>query len=200
MTSDEEALNKRRLDLEALELEIRDRESKARIDAERRSVWFTSPLILAFIGLVGTGVGATLQGFWNAKLERQKFESSLIEKALANPDRNEVANTLRFLVEAGLVNGLNTANITALASKPKELPTFMGAAFANRLITVREAKAALSRLGFYKGTVDDTSDEGLRRAVADFQTSSGLLPDGYLGPLTLAKLREAAPELSKSGQ
>jgi uncharacterized membrane protein YeaQ/YmgE (transglycosylase-associated protein family) len=37
-------------------------------------------------GLVGTAVGYVLQGHYNQKLEQQKFEAAIIQKALAASD------------------------------------------------------------------------------------------------------------------
>ena len=53
------------------------------------------PQLLALVGLVGTGVGAVLQGFWNTRLEREKFEFSLIQKALDTADKNEAGRNLK---------------------------------------------------------------------------------------------------------
>jgi hypothetical protein len=86
----------------------------------------SSPLLLAIVGLIGTGIGAGLQGFWNARLEKQKFESSLVEKALSAANRDKAAKSLKFLVDAGLVNGLNTDNITKLAAKLRNFQRFWG--------------------------------------------------------------------------
>src|SRR5215469_16530067 len=108
------------------------------------SLWFASPLLLAIVGLVGTGVGAVLQGFWNTKLEREKFEFSLIEKALATADKNEAAQNLKFLVDAGLINEFNSGKIASLVSNPKALPDFSA---TRAVISVHDVKAILSGLG-----------------------------------------------------
>jgi hypothetical protein len=162
-------------------------------DSERSvsSNWFTSPLLLAIVGLIGTGVGAVLQGFWNTRLEREKFEFSLIEKALATRDKNEAALNLKFLVDAGLISQFNSEKIASLASNPKALPNF--SPILNS-ISVRDAKAVLSHLGIYKGPIDDSSDDAFRKAVVDFQQSHNLPADGMIGPLTSAYMRAAWPE------
>ena len=90
-------------------------------------LWFASPLLLALVGLVGTGVGAVLQGFWNTRLEREKFEFSLIQKALDTADKNEAGRNLKFLVDAGLISQFDAKKIEALASTPDKLPSFLGA-------------------------------------------------------------------------
>jgi hypothetical protein len=161
---------------------------------ERSSMWCASPIALAVIGLIGTGVGAVLQGFWNTRLEREKFEFSLIQKALDTANKDDAAQNLKFLVDVGLIKEFDAAKISSIASNPKALPVFLGAAFRNDLITVHDAKSVLTHLGFYTGQIDDQVDSSFRKAVADFQASRNLLPDSYIGAQTYAKLREAYPE------
>src|SRR5262245_485095 len=93
-------------------------------NAGHTSLWFASPLLLAMVGLVGTGVGAVLQGFWNTKLEREKFEFSLIQKALETEDKDAAGRNLKFLVEAGLLSQFDGNKIEKLASTPDKLPSF----------------------------------------------------------------------------
>ena len=148
---------------------------------------------MAIIGLMGTGFGAAITGYWNTKLERQKFEFSLIQKALEAPDKAEAAKGLTFLVEAGLIEQFNAE----LASNPIQLPTFIGAAIRDHFITVRDAKNVLDHLGLHKGPINDEAGEAFRMEIVDFQMSQHIPPDGYIGPLTYAKLREAWPEYFK---
>ena len=102
---------KNELDLKKAELTLKEKELAEKTESERRNIWFTSPLIVtalsAIFGLLGTGIGAVLQGYWNTQLERQKFESVLIQKALEQKDREEVAKNLLFLVKIGLIQSLN---------------------------------------------------------------------------------------------
>jgi hypothetical protein len=151
---------------------------------------FASPLLLALVGLLGTGVGAVLQGYWNTKLEREKFEFSLIQKALDTADKNEAGRNLKFLVEAGLLSQFDGRKIETLASTPDKLPSFLGAA---SIIPVQLAKRALESLGMYKGPINDENDEVFRKAVMDFQKSRNLAADGMLGAVTLRALQDAAP-------
>jgi hypothetical protein len=158
-------------------------------DNEQRSVtpfWLASPLLLAMVGLIGTGVGAVLQGFWNTRLEREKFEFSLIEKALATSNKDEAAQNLKFLVDAGLINQFNQDKIASLASNPKALPDFLG---GRNLISVRAGKAVLSGLGIYKGPINDEDNGAYRNAIADFQKSQNLAADGMVGPVTFDRMR-----------
>lgn len=132
-------------------------------DASRggAGLWFASPLLLALVGLVGTGVGAVLQGFWNTRLERETFEFSLIQKALDTADKDEAGRNLKFLVEAGLISQFDGKKIEALASTPDKLPSFLG---ASSVIPVQLAKRALASLDMYKGPINDEDDEAFRKS------------------------------------
>lgn len=161
---------------------------------DRRYNWLAAPASLAIIGLMGTGFGAAISGYWNTKLERQKFEFSLIQKALEAPDKAEAAKGLTFLVEAGLIEQFNAEKISALASNPNQLPTFIGAAIRDHFITVHDAKTVLDHLQLHTGPINDVADDAFRREIVDFQWSQHITPDGYVGPLTYAKMRDLWPE------
>jgi hypothetical protein len=106
----------------------------------------SSPIILALVGLLGTGFGAGFQGFWNARLERQKFESEMIKLALQEKTQEEKANFLNFLKSTQIVTLFNLQNIDALANQGKlpnvatvvpERPIIPGRLYLDR---VRERK------------------------------------------------------------
>ena len=65
-----------------------------------------APIILsAIFALLGTGVGAWIQGVANRNLEKQKFEADLVLKMIeTNGDQQAAAQNLNFLVQTGLVN------------------------------------------------------------------------------------------------
>ncbi len=71
---------------------------------------------------------------------------------------------------------------------------FLGTAIKNHLITVREVKVILRYLGNYNGAIDDETTEHYFQAVANFQIAQNIEADGYVGPVTYAKLREAWPD------
>jgi hypothetical protein len=104
------------------ELDLKLKELDAKVTEAKKGFWHTSPLILAVVALLGTGIGAAVQGFWNTDLERKKFESSLILKSLETTDKKQAANNLLFLVNAGLVASLDNNKIKELANDPKNLP------------------------------------------------------------------------------
>lgn len=126
-TSSDETRNLAEQKLKEAELEIKLQEVKARIEVDKRNLWFSSPLIVAVssavFALLGTGIGAALQGYWNTQLERQKFESALIQKALDSSKKEDAANNLKFLVDAGLIQSLDRNKIAELAKRPADLPT-----------------------------------------------------------------------------
>jgi hypothetical protein len=127
----EDSLKDAEFRLREKELRLKEKELDAKIteigENTRRNVWLASPLLVAagstIFGLLGTGVGAALQGFSNTALERQKFEAGLIQKALETPDKNEAATNLVFLVSVGLISQFDTQKITMMARDPQKLPT-----------------------------------------------------------------------------
>jgi GUN4-like len=79
-------------------------------------------VISAIAGLLGSGIAAVIQGFNQASLEQQKFESNLILKALEPKSQNERAKYLRFLVNTGLVKNLNQDGIKEVANNESSIP------------------------------------------------------------------------------
>ena len=79
-------------------------------------------------------------------------------------------------------------------------PPFLGAAIKNNLITVREVKVILRHAGKYNGPIDDEVNPAYFQAVAEFQVSQNIDPDGYVGPVTYAKLRESWPDYFTSAR
>jgi murein L,D-transpeptidase YcbB/YkuD len=146
--------------------------------------WLSSSVLIAAFSaisaLLGTGIGAALQGYWNTQLERQKFESALISRALETSDKSDAAKNLLFLVNAGLIQGFDANKIRDLANNPSQLPVTGSA--------VRRAKTILKAQGLYQGPIDDNYDAAFSQAVKDFQKSVGLEPDGIVGPQILFEL------------
>ncbi|MBE9006412.1 hypothetical protein IQ259_15410 [Fortiea sp. LEGE XX443] len=157
-TIDEISLKDKELNFKERELALKEQETKAKIELEKRGVWFSSPLLIglasALFGLIGTGVGAVLQGYSNFNLERQKFESTfqlerqkleftLIQKALEVRDRKEAAKQLLFLVDSGIIQSLDSEKIRKLAAKPDQLPKFSD--FSRLPATEEEARSLLKQ-------------------------------------------------------
>lgn len=89
-------------------------------------------LILAVVpviaGLLGTVFGSVLQGYFNVQLEREKFEFSLMQKALEAKNREEIAKQLLFLVDSGVIRTLDSAKIQQVANNREQLPESFGRA------------------------------------------------------------------------
>jgi hypothetical protein len=117
------SLEERKLEAE---LALKRRELEARLEADRQRFWYSSPLTLAVASAVfavlGTWLGAVLQGYNETELERQKFEAALIEKALDTKDQQASARNLLFLLQAGLISDPE-GKISALARSPERLPS-----------------------------------------------------------------------------
>src|SRR6267142_4183870 len=175
--------------LKERELSLKEKELDTKIKGEKRNIFLTSPLLIAVLsaifGLLGTGIGAALQGYWNTKLESQKFESSLIQKAFETTDKNEAKRNLLFLVKAGLLHNLDEAKLEKLADNPDTLPiNYRHQAVETGFMSIRRAKEILKRTGFYKGEISDANDKEFIEAVKEFQRTNGLTPDGFLGLAT----------------
>jgi hypothetical protein len=109
------------------EFVLKEKEVEAKINLEKRGLWLSSPLLIggitAIVGLIGTGIGAFLQGDTNSKLERQKFESALIQKTLDAPTQEETARRLLFLINSGVITSLDSQKLRELANDPSKLPS-----------------------------------------------------------------------------
>lgn len=129
-STDETDLQIREILLKEREVALKEQEARAKIQLDQRGIWFSSPVLIGIVsavfGLVGTGIGAALQGYSNFQLERQKFEFSLIQKALENKERKEAAKQLLFLVDSGAIQSLNSERIRKLAANPSQLPSIVG--------------------------------------------------------------------------
>jgi putative chitinase len=121
------------LEIKQTELAIKQAELKSKLNekpqtqpqAQPQRTSAASPLTLAIItgmiGLLGAGVANLLQTRSNLQLERQKFESSLILKAIETGKPEAAAKNLLFLTRVGLINDAS-GRIAALESKPEDAP------------------------------------------------------------------------------
>jgi hypothetical protein len=103
-------------------------------------------IVPLLFGLVGTALGYILQGYYNQKLEEQKFEAAIIQKALETNDQDEVAKRLSFYVDIGIIQSLYRDAIKDKVKRPGELPKFPAPLLANArvyLLAPTENKAAI---------------------------------------------------------
>jgi len=54
----------------------------------------------------------------------------------------------------------------------------------------KDIQASLKSAGFYTGEVDGKMGPKTKKAIEDFQTANGLVPDGKVGPNTWTKLKK----------
>jgi putative peptidoglycan binding protein len=179
---------------------------RPKFEIAQSRVWITAPLLIAFLGLLGTGLGALIQQYSNTLLERNKFEYTLIQKALDVPNRQDAAKALLFYQKIGLLRGLTEGKIDeASTGEAKDLPVFHGAALRDKVISVWQAKTVLKYLtaqnnlkdgknpNFYDGPIDDRFDLNFNIAIMKFQKEMKLDIDGLIGPKTVLALWEACP-------
>ncbi|MFB2937623.1 hypothetical protein ACE1B6_20435 [Aerosakkonemataceae cyanobacterium BLCC-F154] len=92
---------------------------------EIESPW-KSWLLTALTGLIGTALGAILQGYSTLQLERQKFEFTLIQKTLEAPTQDQAAKQLIFLVNSGVIISLDSEKLKKIAqTDPTQLPVLV---------------------------------------------------------------------------
>jgi hypothetical protein len=121
-----------------------------------------SPLTLAIItgiiGLIGAGVANVLQTRSNLQLERQKFESSLMLKAIETGKPEAAAKNLLFLVKVGLINDAS-GKIATLESKPEDAPVLP--VVSGAVVPVpRTASAAQAFFGKYGEQFEPLTEDG----------------------------------------
>lgn len=160
----------------------------------RKKSFFNSPLmpilLSAIFAILGTGLGAWLQGRSNLELEQKKFESSLIINMLEKADNQEsAAKNLNFLVKAGLISD-NDGKIADLVKNPSEIPSF--GVVGQQLKDLNDnrnyviiAQQKLKDLGFYNGSLDGIENQELKRAIKEFQSSINKPADGIMNLGTL---------------
>jgi hypothetical protein len=152
------------LKLQKDELELKRRESA-------RSRW-SSPILVASIGLFATLLGNLVQNIIqsavNRDLERQRFESTLIQKAVETASSDEAAKRLQFLVNLGFVRD-ESGRIAKYVAAPESIPLqpLASAPQGDDFIGVRRIDAKLS---IAVGPIENFSD--LKSLLASLPTDS----------------------------
>ena len=117
----------------------------------KNAIWITSGL-----AIVSACIAAIMEYGSATRLERQKFEYSLIEKALTSDegiliegdgDRAEATKRLEFLINIGVIKTLDENAIREAASNPNDLPTFQPLAEKGSFSAQGQAYS-LNRAGF----------------------------------------------------
>ena len=92
-------------DIRLKENELNFKLDEARKDKDKKDKLTTGQitLLVAIIGLSGTLITSFIQGIYEQKLERQKYESSLVLKMVEAPTTKEAIDNLKFAVDLGLI-------------------------------------------------------------------------------------------------
>jgi hypothetical protein len=156
-------LEQAKLDLEKRKIEEDIRIKREELEIKRRdstkSVW-SSPLLVAVIGLFATIMANIIQNYLqsegNRNLERQRFESTLIQKALETGSSEEAAKRLQFLVNIGFIKD-ETGKIANYVSDPETIPLHpVGNVPAGDNFEGNTRKAAKLSIG--NGAIEDFND------------------------------------------
>lgn len=106
------------------ELRIKRDELTLKRQELARHRW-SSPLVLAVIGLMATILGSALQSYFQnssaRELEQRRFELSLIQKVTDTSDSMEAAYRLKFYVDLGWIND-EKRKIADYLAKPSDIP------------------------------------------------------------------------------
>jgi hypothetical protein len=164
-------------------------------EIDKRHLWITAPVLVAFLTALGTIIVSSTQQYATTLLERNKFEYTLIAKALAAPSQPDAAKELLFFRKVGLLKGLNEDEIgkAATGKEVEQLPVFHGAAFRDGTINYSQAKAVLKALDFYNGPIDNTYDLDFQVSILRFQRAKNIKVDGLTGGETVLSMWEACP-------
>ena len=92
--------------------------SEEKSDKTKLSFLLNSSVLVAVVSsLLGTALGAFITGWYGLTLERQRYEYSLIQKAVETQDYRQAAIRLKFLVDTGIIRSLNANAIKKLAEE-----------------------------------------------------------------------------------
>jgi hypothetical protein len=194
----------RQAELEEKAAQRLSEDKRHQIDAELRrleiesssgkGISFTSQqatVIAAVIAVVSAALGGGIQGYWSNRsgleLEKQKFASSLVAKATADPDRNKQIRNLQFYAAAGFIEEPYASKI--LAMKPEQYPSSVPLP-ASQPIPSPTTAQLLATLG--------TPSQHLQSWVCgklENKSLSSLLGTDSIGPLKVTLLKPALVSL-----
>jgi hypothetical protein len=84
--------------------------------------WTTSvPVLVAIVTGLAAFAGTIWTGYANTSLERHKFEYTMIQTALNSATKAEKAQQIQFLLDIGLLSGLNSQQVSKYANDKGEL-------------------------------------------------------------------------------
>lgn len=190
--------------LREADLVLRREEMHAKLELERAGRKASiSPLALVIIsgivGLLGTGVGALMQGYSSMNLERQKFQSELILKAIETGNGEAATKNLLFLVRLGFIPD-PTGKIAQLQHNPSDAPVLPAASktstdtLEQKGLSVQAIQQLLKDSGYYTGEVNGLYGPETIAAVKSFQVANGLVVDGFITTKTAIELKKLAQQ------
>jgi len=157
------------------------------------------PVLVAIVTGLAAFAGTIWTGYANTSLERHKFEYTMIETALNSSSKVEKAEQIQFLLDIGLLSGLNSGQLTRYANDKGELLPH-SSAIRDKRITYIQAKIILNLLkdrtntSFYIGKFDENDDLSFYIGLAKFQKAHNLRIDGLLGAETVLAMWEACSD------
>jgi hypothetical protein len=105
------------------ELRLKREELELKRQELAKHLW-SSPLVLALIGLIATVLAGIVQSHFQNKgawdLEKWRFESNLIQKAIDTGDQYEAASRLKFYLKLGFIK--DNQGIAEYLAQPSEIP------------------------------------------------------------------------------
>jgi len=113
-------LKTRELDLKQRELDLKERELTG-----KNTRWLTpqqATILVAVIGIVAAAIGSIVQGILSQRLERDRFRTSLILKAVETGDRKQASDNLLRLFEWHLIDDPDGHIVEAIKHEPSAVP------------------------------------------------------------------------------
>ncbi len=181
----------REFEIREKELEIKATQLKEIAQANKSRLFSSQSVAMITIlaGIIGTFLGATVQGYFNLDLEKKKMESSLIIQAIETGNNKQSAKNLNFLVSAGFINDPDN-KISNLIGSDETIPVLptkenrSGKTDAEldrmaRLIPglddekITKIQKDLTLFGYYSGPIDAIYSGEVARALSKFRKDQG---------------------------
>jgi hypothetical protein len=112
-------------ELKRTELALKKAELKAKEEEGAKTWRFSAagsiPLIVGLLTLIGTAITAFLQRATNMELERSRYRSTLLLKALEAKDTDNISKMLLFMLDTHILDDPD-GSIRKAANRPEKLP------------------------------------------------------------------------------
>jgi len=123
-------------DIKLKEKELTSKLDEAKKNKDKKDKLTTGQitLLVAIIGLSGTLITSFIQGIYEQKLEKQKYESSLVLKMVEAPTKKEAIDNLQFALNLGLIENEDLRRNIMVAIADSSVVNF-----SQRLQTIRDS-------------------------------------------------------------